>query len=43
MTLPNRYLDILVMVNALSQQQGELEENRLRDMSFDLGVLGYAG
>jgi hypothetical protein len=28
------------MINKLSQPQQELEENRLRDMSFDLGVLG---
>jgi hypothetical protein len=29
-------------MNALSQPQRELEENRLRDMSFDLGVLGLS-
>jgi hypothetical protein len=27
-------------MNALSLPQRELEQNRLRDMSFDLGVLG---
>jgi hypothetical protein len=42
MTLPNRYLDILLMdlwIIALSRPQRELEQNRLCDMSFDLGVL----
>jgi hypothetical protein len=39
MTLPNRYLMDISWINELSQPQWELEENRLRDMSFDLGVL----